>query len=183
MEEVKTKVCPKCGEEKPLTGEFWYFRKDRKQFWHICRLCMYLYNQDYLISNPTQMDKVKFIKTQYYHKNKEIVTNRAKTWKKNNKDKDNKEAARRTKQYCDELRDSYIRKCLRQTIEKEHITPELIEIKRQLIIGHRLLKQFTKEGLSDEFSSAEVNGNQRDVGEVQEKRGYSGGGTGVCLTC
>lgn len=40
MEEIKTKICPKCGEEKPLTGEFWHKAnkyKDGVQTY--CRQC------------------------------------------------------------------------------------------------------------------------------------------------
>ena len=42
MEEVKTKVCPKCGEEKPLTEEFWYIRHyayGKSYYEGPCRIC------------------------------------------------------------------------------------------------------------------------------------------------
>ena len=42
MEEVKTKVCSKCGEEKPLTEEFWYLRHyayGKSYYEGPCRIC------------------------------------------------------------------------------------------------------------------------------------------------
>ena len=154
MEEVKTKVCPKCGEEKPLTKEFWYQytkNKGRYVYWHsYCKKCCEEQAKQFYLSDMGKQVKRR------HHKNAVNV-----------------------------LGDAYVKTYIirKNNIQREDITPEMIAIKRQQIILHRLLKQFTKEGLSDEFSSSEVNGNQRDVGEVQEKRGYSGGGTGVCLTC
>lgn len=39
MEEIKTKICSKCGEEKPLTSEFWHNRQ-LTSHGNICKLCV-----------------------------------------------------------------------------------------------------------------------------------------------
>lgn len=182
MEEVKTKVCPKCGEEKPLTDEFWSPRSDKKYVaWRpYCKKCNAKLSNTWWAENKTRSSE----KNKEWRKlNYDIVKNYHLKYRKSDGYKKHKK--QNAQRATDGLKDRYIKSLLRYQmgIEENDITPELIELKRQQILMLRLFKQFTKEGLSDEFSSAEVNGNQRDVGEVQEKRGYSGGGTGVCLTC
>lgn len=51
MEEVKTKVCPKCGEEKPLTVEFWRYRKDNDRWRNECKSCMAQLNKKWRNEN------------------------------------------------------------------------------------------------------------------------------------
>jgi hypothetical protein len=186
MEEVKTKVCPKCGEEKPLTDEFWYqskYIRNKRRYVYWRRYCKKCASKIAAQSRKKHPQKWIDYKKQYYQDHHDKVLFARKKRRTNNPDKYKAMEKQRDKKNRIFLTDRYIRQCLRNAgIMFSDITPEMIEIKRQQLILHRLLKQFTKEGLY-EFSSAEVNGNQRDAGEVQEERGYSGGGTGVCLTC
>ena len=67
---METKICTKCGEEKPVTEE--YFNKSNKYidgYTYYCKVCISGY------------------KKQYYQKNKDKLKSKTKTYEKNNKAK------------------------------------------------------------------------------------------------
>jgi len=77
MEEVKTKVCTKCGEEKLLTTEYYEKRKDSKDgFRNQCRICRKTLTKEY---------RKKYNK-EYWKKNKEKLSESNKQYRSKNRD-------------------------------------------------------------------------------------------------
>jgi len=86
MEEVKTKVCSKCGEEKPLTEEFWSFRKEQNCYHTICKKCKTDITRQWRIKRPdkykqqmikyreSNYDRISCYRSKYYQDNKERIT-------------------------------------------------------------------------------------------------------------
>ena len=68
MCETKTKVCSKCGEEKPLTSEYWYKRNKGSidGFRGECKIC---YSNRQLKWRKKNTDKVKKYSNNYNCKN------------------------------------------------------------------------------------------------------------------
>ena len=82
---METKICYKCGEEKPL--EEFYKDKTRKDGRHsLCKTC----------SNQ----RMKL----YYQKNSEEIKNRARNWEKNNREKRNASVKKWKDKHRDEVR-------------------------------------------------------------------------------
>lgn len=103
---METKVCTKCGEEKPLTEE--NFRLIKNKFKSNCRACENKIAKEYRKGNKEKIeqwfsknkDKVKEYSKKYREENKEKVNEASLTWYKNNYEKireyreENKEALR-----------------------------------------------------------------------------------------
>jgi len=51
---METKVCSKCGEEKPMTTEYFLLRKDTRNFRNDCRLCRIEYHNSYYKNQPVK---------------------------------------------------------------------------------------------------------------------------------
>lgn len=106
MEEYKR--CPKCGQAKQKTDEFFYvyFRKrsGRYCFSSYCKECNRSYSVEYKQQNAekTKQRKSEYNRA-YYSKNKERINESGKLWYEKNKDTEHyKELARgHSKQYYD----------------------------------------------------------------------------------
>ena len=69
MEEIKTKKCSKCGEEKPATLEYFVTEKRNKSgIGARCRPCQYRTNELYHQKNP---DIIKKHQRAWYDRNKD----------------------------------------------------------------------------------------------------------------
>ncbi len=111
---VRLRVCSKCGQERPIME----FVKKSAQ----CRSCRLEKIREWKLRNA---DRVKAYGRRYYAKRSEHyqryrVKNRSSIRKKR-------------KETVENLDDSYIRELLRNKYPPEKITPELIEVKRELI--------------------------------------------------
>lgn len=84
-EEVKTKVCTKCGEEKLATAEFFYREKSRMDgFKGICKYCIGLYEREKRSKNPEKSREYRRI---WREKNAERERERHRKWRSENADK------------------------------------------------------------------------------------------------
>lgn len=98
---MQTKICTKCGEEKPATSEFFY--KDKKGICGIasfCKLCRNSQNEYYYIKNKNKIllknrisyhediEKSKRCCRKYRSANREKEIERGRLYRENNKDKE-----------------------------------------------------------------------------------------------
>ena len=82
---MQTKICTKCGLEKPLTDE--YFNKSKNYddgFTYYCKICIKEYKKQYYKKNK---DKIKSKVKQYNKDNKEKIVKYRKNYRHKNKDK------------------------------------------------------------------------------------------------
>jgi hypothetical protein len=96
---LNTKICNKCKTEKPLTKEFFVFRKDRQIWDSPCKSCMKVARKLYRLKNLSEIkkrqalyrkkneDKIKKYRQEYYLKNKERINKNNKIYNDNNKEK------------------------------------------------------------------------------------------------
>src|SRR5713226_8485338 len=81
-ENIIKKVCTKCGEEKELSKENFYWRKDKKYFESCCKVCCVLYRKIFYKINK---NKIKEYRKEYYKTNRKKVRKRIKNYNINNK--------------------------------------------------------------------------------------------------
>ena len=79
---METKICSKCGIEKPIT-EF-YFRKDSQKYHNQCKICLREKSSNYRKEN---IDKIKEQQKRYYKENHERLLNYHKDYREQNTDK------------------------------------------------------------------------------------------------
>ena len=84
---METKICGKCGEEKPFTLEFFSERSDTKRLRSECKVCRREYQRQYHKKNYEEnkeryMEKAK----EWYKENRERKQEKCKEWYKENKD-------------------------------------------------------------------------------------------------
>jgi hypothetical protein len=117
-----TKVCKKCGEDKPLSY-YSYHREGLYQKRPRCKACLTIEERLY-----TQTPKRKEI-MKIKNKNNVIILRKTKS--------------KSLKKGIDELNDSYILKRLinQVKINRSDIPQEIIDLKRVLIKTHRLCQQ------------------------------------------
>lgn len=78
-----TKICSKCGEEKPATTEYFGKRRDSKDGLRgQCKDCRREYNQGHFKQHS---EEIKEYQKQYYKENKEEIKERQKQWRQENK--------------------------------------------------------------------------------------------------
>jgi len=118
--DMKIKTCPVCGVEKPLTVGHWPFRvyHGTSRFGYMCLMCKKSYT-----ASPKG--------TQY--------------GKDNDAHERHKESAKRSARTATaEISDTYARAILIDLgFEKNSITKEMIDIKRQQIIMRRIKHEFS----------------------------------------
>jgi len=178
---MPVKRCPKCGEEKELTSEFWSFCKNRKgggsHSW--CKVCNATATMKRHLSPVAREQNKDYAKQRRFlhpEKIREIKRKCDNTGK-------GRERNRRQQQYWrDILDDIYIKARLKRIgIVSSSVTPELIELKRQQITMKRNLKQFKKwrEERENESDHEYVSGEQRENeenygGELQDRADNAG---------
>lgn len=113
------RTCKKCGDELPATQD--YFYKDKHRLRWTCRKCTDAY-----------------YKKKYYEDNgvKQMIAN--KKWVSLNRDKVNLYQGK----LVSELSDSYVVRCLK--MNREVVTEEIINVKREIIKIKRLIKLKSK---------------------------------------
>lgn len=113
---METKTCNKCGEDKPLTNEFFQKRKTSKDgFRNECKECMktlrkkyYNDNKEQIINKNTQYRKRNWDehtkrRKEYEQKNKEILAEKRRRYNLENKEI----VAKRKKEYAEKNKEKY----------------------------------------------------------------------------
>lgn len=82
---METKVCSMCKNEKTLTSEYFYKRKQSKDgFEAFCKECRKLRGKDHYQKNKEQIQSKH---REYSRQNKEAATERSKRWRTENREK------------------------------------------------------------------------------------------------
>jgi hypothetical protein len=98
---MQNKRCPKCGEEKPLTKEFWSWITNKKTGWngprYICKQCRVIQQTQYekkhpdiikqFRDKPEQKEKQKIRHRKYYVEHKDLMNEKSSQWALNNPEK------------------------------------------------------------------------------------------------
>lgn len=112
QQDAITKICSKCGIEKPLTAEYFYFRKDNNKFRNVCKVCVDLKNKNNYLEKK---DYYLSYKKEWYEKNKELSV-------KENSIKNREHILKRKKEYREKNRDEINNKKRQWNKDKkEHI--------------------------------------------------------------
>ena len=99
MCEVKTKKCTKCGEEKPMTTEYFYRRKESKDgLKPDCKICFIQRQKKYYVSNKNKRIEYQIDR---YNNNRQDLLDYQKKHNKENREQYNQ--YRRNKLKTDEL--------------------------------------------------------------------------------
>lgn len=160
MEKPETKRCPKCGEKKPLTVE--YFRPIKTKYGGItssrCRVCQ---AEDSLDAYYRNRDKLKIYRKEYnkktrlhqsqkarekYRENPLKAREKNKKWQKNNPEKVRVMNRAKGRRHIQEVSDCYVKSQLRHQlgIYAQDVTQEMIKIKRLIILNTRLSKSLDR---------------------------------------
>ena len=181
---MPVKRCPKCGEEKELTTEFWYKRKGSSDgFRGKCKVCMDKESADYQIKYK---DTIRIYRRKWDIENPEKRVMANVKWLNGNRLKRKESVNNYARKQVKVLSNQYLIVLLRRWFRgKVNIPPELIELKRQQIIMKRNLKQFKKwreekEDESDhEYVSGEQQENEENYGRELQSRADSTGAARV----
>lgn len=156
MEEVKTKICTKCGEEKPATTEYFYRNKNLKLgLSYYCKTCgnesikrwrennRERIKESKMIWAKNNQQKVKESREKYIKNNTEKVREYRKRWRKNNPEKMKEINAA----IVSLLRSNYVKNIIHRKygIQHSEIPTELIEMKRKQLKYYRELRQLKEE--------------------------------------
>ena len=148
--------CKKCGEVKAIEE---FEKSDECKYGrsHTCVECTRKRRLSYRAENK---DRIKCYGRKYYKKNKEQIIKQTTEWGKNNKDKrlkiqrksynknydkERAENYKRKEKSRKEVDDVYVRILLASSgFKRKKITPEIIELKREIIIKKRYVKELKK---------------------------------------
>ena len=165
-----TRICTKCGEEKPETTEYFYKNKHcRGGLNTTCKVCYIKNAGKWRAENPEKArekgrrwraenpEKVKEINRIWKAENPEKVRERNRRWDANNPEKvrelkkrwqaENPEKVREAgRRYRNELPPNYLKNLIsaKYSIDRSEIGEELIEAKRREMKYYRQLKQLKK---------------------------------------
>lgn len=163
-----TKICTKCGVEKPL-GEYYKNRRNKDGVHSYCISCVMHTSREWQRNNPENVretdlkyrlnnpEKRRATTREYYINNREKILASGRIWDRGNPEKKKKyrrkyaqsnhekmkESARRN---TEKLMPSYVRGLIIQqyNIDTADITPETIEMKRRNLKYYRELNQLKK---------------------------------------
>jgi hypothetical protein len=99
-QEITYKKCSKCGEEKPLTSE--YFYKQKNSLTSRCKLCI---NEDRKKSYKNKKLETRKKQKEYYYNNKEKIIKKQKEYYYDNRD----ELLKKQKEYYYDNRDELLK--------------------------------------------------------------------------
>jgi hypothetical protein len=143
MCEVTKKTCSKCGEEKPLTIEFFKFRTDTNKYRNDCKLCRSAYGKLYCETNKDDLkNKMKDYGKLYWETNKDTITEKRKE-RVSNMNKDELEHLRgKQKEYKKKYNDTMSEE---KRIAKEQASEDKRIVKEQAKEEKRIAKEQAKE--------------------------------------
>lgn len=149
---METKVCPKCGEEKPLTGEYFYKtkRNNHESFSSYCKRCVLKQQKEYCQRDP---EKQKIKRKKYYENNKVRITECNKIYCELHPDISRKAKQKYRIKAINSLNDTYIKELLKSS-GYDNPSLSMIEMKRNEITMNRQLQLLKKQLLagSDSFN-------------------------------
>lgn len=133
-----TKVCTKCGVEKPL-GEYNKNKRSKDGLGVWCRCCCIEYRKHYYKKNKARMG---YQSAQWCKSNPEKRKDISRRYRGRNQEKVREYEERRVER----LMPSYVKKNIRKqyNIDTADITPDMIEMKRRNIKYYRELNQLKK---------------------------------------
>ena len=145
---VDFKKCTKCGKEKPL-AEFYNNRTKANGKSSRCKKCFSIGYISWAKRNPKLNCARSILWTRNhpeagrirYKNNPELYRERSRRWWRKNPEKSKAHHLRESLN----LADSYVLKIFRWDCPKTKISPELIKLKRALILLYRTLKQQTNQ--------------------------------------
>ena len=139
IEEVKTKVCTKCKDEKSYS-EF-HKNKEKKDGLRLeCKICHKQDRKEYYLKNK---EKEIEYREKYYKIKENNIKEYSKKYRKINKENLKQKQKQCHKKYSEDLTDGYISVTL--NLKKSECPPELIELKRQQLTILRLTKEIKNE--------------------------------------
>lgn len=113
---MKTKICAKCGEEKPETVEYFYRQKGCSGGLHSqCKLCIKAYKSRWYKENTEKSNKKS---KKWSKENPEKVSEWNKRWREDNTEKCI-EAQKKWRENNKEKINEYQRKCIKKTLKKQ----------------------------------------------------------------
>ena len=165
---MRTRVCTKCGEEKPeTTGYFYRSKTSRGGINTMCKSCTKEQSRRYYAENSEKVreasrrwkaenpEKVRESNRRWRAKNPEKAREARRRWQAGNHEKvrevdkrwraENPEKVReKDRRYINSLAPTYLKTLIsaKYDIDRSEIGDELIEAKRREITYHRQLKQF-----------------------------------------
>ncbi len=133
METVQTKRCPKCGEEKALTKEFWYSNKE----------CLSG------LSTSACKDCMKKTAVTWNMENKDKRKENKSRWERDNHERIRIHQRIRDRRDSKALSDGYVKRQISHQCQIlcDDVTPEMVGIKRQQILLSRAMRDFQKEAV------------------------------------
>lgn len=169
---MKTKVCTKCNEEKPIE-EFYacFLKRERKVVVKTpCKTCIKKvdrseYLKQYQKKNKERISKKrkeyynnsdkkearkKYLK-EYYQKNKDRLVAASKKYNDEHKDKLRDYKREYAAKMRHKLSDNYVAQKLKnnlklKSLKELYLVPELIEAKRTVILSKRIIKKLEDNG-------------------------------------
>lgn len=142
---VRMKRCPKCGEEKAMTGEFWLKHKECRGGLQTNR-CKTCESERAAKRYQEHQEIVKQSRQSYYKANPKRSMDCTIKWTKKHPDQVKQFHKKSEKLTAERLSDGYIRKQLRKK-GIDDLIPEIMALKRGSILMQRNLRKL-KEALS-----------------------------------
>lgn len=142
IEPVETKTCSKCSTVKPV-ALFYNAKANKDGLTSQCKDCFRVYKKAYK-KTPKGRAYHNKEKLKYQKKHPEKAYARHVRWRATEKGKN--KISSTYKRYSDELTDAHVRAQIkRQTkLSTSDITQDLIELKRQIILSKRAIKEAEK---------------------------------------
>ena len=156
---METRICTKCGEEKPETTEYFCRHKEcRGGLNTTCKVCCNKDTRKWRAENPEKArdavrrwmarnpEKVMEVVKRYKAENPEKVREAKKRWKAENPEKVREEKKRAHRRHINTLAPSYLKILIsaKYDIDFSEIGDELINAKRRELKYYRQLKQLKK---------------------------------------
>ena len=154
-----TRICTKCGEEKPETTEYFYRQKDcRGGLNTTCKVCCNKNARKWRAENPEKQreavrrwmagntEKARERQKSWRAENPEKVREMRRRWKAENPEKVREEKKSANRRRVDTLAPVYLKTLIsaKYDIDFSEIGDELIEAKRREMTYYRQLKQLKK---------------------------------------
>ena len=143
MEQPKTRVCKKCGEEKPL-DEFCKNKAYKFGYIHTCKYCKSNYDRKYRQENR---EKVRGVQRKHYQKNREKARGVQRKYRQENQEKLIEGSRKYRESNPEKMKINNVIKTLKEQtgLTKDEIPEELIQYK---LLTRELKQKIKNHGTS-----------------------------------